>query len=357
MPNQEITKNKLPRLDFIDALRGIAVLGVVMIHTWGVFRLLGPHTASFVDWGSSGVKLFFIISAFTIFLSLNNRKEKSFKGYFTRRFFRIAPLFYIILLINFILLNSKDYHNLIAKLFFIDNFYLNWVNNQIIGVEWTIGVEMIFYIIASFLFLKIKNLKDALVFVFVTFLIPLFINIYHIYPDSPEWQLYRAFSILSHLYIFAFGICIFFLYKKYELIQEKRRIMISNICLIILMTVILFDYFGIEDKYRIIHIFYSMNLQFLLYFGLLFFASIKSFLRNLWVNIFTVYIGKISYSVYLTHLMINTIILSIFTNMNPWYLVFISFITILTISSLTYYFIEKPFIKKGNNLINKFSNI
>jgi peptidoglycan/LPS O-acetylase OafA/YrhL len=350
----------LPRLDFIDALRGIAVCGVIMIHTWGVLRGFGSHVASFIDWGSRGVQLFFIVSAFTIFLSLKNRKENSFKGFFIRRFFRIAPLFYIVLAISaffFVGFNNINWINFFAKILFIDNFYLSWATRGIIGVEWTIGVEMIFYVLAPLLFLRIKNLSTALILLCITFLTPILVFSANIFPSSTQWESYRAFSLISHFYVFIVGIVIFFLFNKFKELGLEAQTKISNVCLIFLVIFLCLDFWEIENYSKILQIIFSFHLQFLVYFTLLFFASIRSFLRIIWVNPVTIYLGKISYSLYLLHLLIYGTIIKTFTGMSLGHATIISFIMIIIVSSLTYYFIEKPFIKKGNYLAKKFATI
>lgn len=352
-------KTEIPRLYFIDALRGIAILGVIMIHTWSIFRQLGPHVASFIDWGARGVQLFFIISSFTIFFSIENRKDPNFKGYFIRRFFRIAPLFYIVMLISTFLIvgfNNTDWPLFFFKIFFIENFNPYWVNHGIIGVEWTIGVEMIFYAFVPFLFLKIKKLGSAFLVFFITFFIPLILYNTGIYPVSPEWNLYKAFSFISHFYIFILGIIIYFLFNKFQSLKETYQVKISNLCLFLLIFLLLLDIAGIENYSKILKGIFSIHLNYLLYFSLLFFASIKSFVRNVWVNPITIYIGKISFSAYLLHRMVNLFITSHFLKMNPYSLTILSFITIILISSISYFFIEKPFIKLGNSIAKKFNN-
>ena len=96
--------NKNIRFDGIDALRGIAVSGVVLYH---FFVLLGfginPMFPYIHTFGSLGVPLFFIISGYLIYRSVeNNINSKGYtKGvvnYLLHRFFRIAPAYYINLL-------------------------------------------------------------------------------------------------------------------------------------------------------------------------------------------------------------------------------------------------------------------
>ena len=64
---------KLKRLDFLDALRGLAAAYVVVYH---MILLPDPHLAT-PEWaskvahaGGSGVMLFFVISAFSLYYTM-----------------------------------------------------------------------------------------------------------------------------------------------------------------------------------------------------------------------------------------------------------------------------------------------
>ena len=87
------------KLRYIDALRGIAILAVMMVHTshHGANNYNDLFRSMFNE-GARGVQLFYLASAFTLFLSYNYRKEKENHvagNFFIRRFFRIAPMYYI----------------------------------------------------------------------------------------------------------------------------------------------------------------------------------------------------------------------------------------------------------------------
>jgi peptidoglycan/LPS O-acetylase OafA/YrhL len=85
-----------PRYEFVDALRGIAVLGVVALHTTQNFH--ATRIEPLLSLGECGVQLFYIVSAFSLCLSLDQRSRNErhpFINYAIRRFFRIAPLFYL----------------------------------------------------------------------------------------------------------------------------------------------------------------------------------------------------------------------------------------------------------------------
>lgn len=73
---------------YIDALRGIAVLAVIMVHC-GKYGLnhYPDLFYSIINTGGRGVQLFFVASAFTLFFSLNNAKSTINQNYnfFIRR--------------------------------------------------------------------------------------------------------------------------------------------------------------------------------------------------------------------------------------------------------------------------------
>lgn len=89
----------MKKLDYIDALRGLAILGVIMVHTNQYGRSIGPNIfAKITAMGERGVQLFYLASAFTLFLSFKNRSRKEIfpiRNFFIRRFFRIAPMYYM----------------------------------------------------------------------------------------------------------------------------------------------------------------------------------------------------------------------------------------------------------------------
>lgn len=64
-------KNNL-HLNYIDALRGIAILLVVIVHTSESIKNLNPSLIKFLSFGQLGVQLFFVLSAYTLCLSYSS---------------------------------------------------------------------------------------------------------------------------------------------------------------------------------------------------------------------------------------------------------------------------------------------
>jgi peptidoglycan/LPS O-acetylase OafA/YrhL len=98
------------KLHYVDMLRGLAILGVLLVHSLSGMTAAGLDKLPLhLDWlmsaGRHGVELFFVVSAFTLFRSMHNRVEQEhmpIRRYFLRRFFRIAPVYYFVLIVIYV---------------------------------------------------------------------------------------------------------------------------------------------------------------------------------------------------------------------------------------------------------------
>ncbi|MCW3053864.1 MAG: hypothetical protein JWN14_3034 [Chthonomonadales bacterium] len=118
LPNASLTQQAArpsteptPRLEFIDGLRALAMLMVLLFHTWafsGGWHLdipLGHHKFnlfSVFSIGHIGVSLFLVLSGFCLywpFVKGGKRREMSLKDFAVKRCRRILPPYYIALLL------------------------------------------------------------------------------------------------------------------------------------------------------------------------------------------------------------------------------------------------------------------
>ena len=152
---------------WVDALRGIAILGVVCCHCfydrmpWFICHL---NVAQWVMSGRFGVQLFFVASAFTLAWSWNRRKSECHptKNFLIRRFCRIAPLYFAGILayammsfcfqngLHGITAGAYTPQSVAANLFFIHG-WLPFAMNNVVPGGWSIGVEMSFYLLVPWL--------------------------------------------------------------------------------------------------------------------------------------------------------------------------------------------------------------
>ncbi|MFT9296220.1 MAG: hypothetical protein ABF544_10880, partial [Acetobacter orientalis] len=93
--------------------------------------------------GTMGVELFFVISSFSLCLSMAGHQKEKYPlvGFALRRFFRIAPLFYVMILsTNFFNPAGFPYNwkTILANIFFIFNFFPGYgFQTSIVLPGWT----------------------------------------------------------------------------------------------------------------------------------------------------------------------------------------------------------------------------
>lgn len=142
--------------DFVTGLRAIAACMVIAIHT-GAFRDLGWIGGNVTDMGRTGVYAFFVIAGFSVAATF--RRAQDFPVYITRRFFRIAPLYFLVVIAAFFFIRqgvigipawgqqfktAYDAYNLMMHLTFLS--FLDYrIANSILTVEWTLPIEVFWY--------------------------------------------------------------------------------------------------------------------------------------------------------------------------------------------------------------------
>lgn len=352
------------KLHFVDSIRGIAVLLVILVHASQYVTGLPPIANKLLAQGSRGVLLFYIASAFTLFLSLNNRKEENYLSYFIRRFFRIAPLYFLAILVYLVANGLGPRYwlgdqievtvaNIISHFFFLNGVNPYWINS-IIGVEWSVAVEMMFYLFVPLLFSKIKSLQQAMVFLGVavgfSFGMNLVFSNAELITDERLWADYLTIWFPHQLPIFALGITFFFLWKegsiKNSILQLFSNKKIMKVCLLMLCFSMVLIEKNITFIFGVIFLFYSYYL---------FTKQPKVFVNNI-----LGYVGKISYSVYLTHFLILKLTNSLFAgSLDGWpilkliMIVSTSLLLTVCISAITYRCIELPGMGLGRAVIKR----
>ncbi len=380
-------KEVKPRYPYLDALRGIAVMLVIMHHT----TIFMVHSSSNILYriageGARGVQIFYIVSALTLFMSLST---SSFSGkkieqikFFIRRFFRIAPMFYFTILIFTIIgflfpfwktALSLDFNtiSLLSSLTFTNNFFPQYMNSIVPG-QWSVAIEMLFYLIVPILFLRIKNLRDAKRYFIWALILASLIEFFlpALLPSnvSENVKIFLFYTLPIQIPTFILGFIAFFLLhddnKENKDSTQKQEffhlLLIVLLCEIIFFTLKLF-FFGIVDISLITPRIYVQSVLFL---GLVILFS-NGYLSLLQNKVFQ-YVGKLSYSVYLVQFIsfmlitknnIYPAIAVYFGNAYVEYIILsIGAIALsVLISSITFKYIEMPGQKLGSYLSKRYT--
>ena len=343
--------SKLKYKKEIDGLRSIAVISVILYHSQ-----INLWNNQYLEGGFIGVDIFFTISGYLIssliFIEINNTKKFSFKNFYIKRIKRILPAFLVVTITTsfyaYKILLPIEYVQYIKSLLlssiFLSNYFF-YFSNITYGVEtafhipllhtWSLSVEEQFYIIFPlFSFFAYKFFKKYLLNILITFFfLSFFLYLYFASINysltfyTLQFRLWEiiAGSILAYLNIYKD--------KSYG-IRCCQNLSIVGFFLIILPIIFYRNNF-------LINIF-----PFLSVLGtclVIFFSKKNNYVNKILTLKPLVFIGLISYSLYLWHYPIF-----VFRKLiNPQSFNSIEkFIIIFILSVITYYIVERPFRKQ-----------
>jgi peptidoglycan/LPS O-acetylase OafA/YrhL len=309
-----------------------------------------------------GVQLFYVLSAFTLFLS-QHKRDADPSAFFRRRYLRIAPLYYVAIVyyvgqlayaqhttvITFIEQNTT---NILANVFLIHGLNPVWINSIIPG-GWSVGIEVLFYALVPYLFTRITSLNRAVLFTSYALLFGFCLTALLVNSSIPGLQADYLFYYLPYqLPVFGCGIIAYFLIVRndYQISAHAGLIAFGTLAFMLISKRLSYRY-DLELPHTL-HFFGSIG------FVLLLVGLAK---RPVWllVNRVTCYVGKVSYSAYLTHFgvlfWLNQFmprelvpVRNLATNVLNFHLKFLVIVLVTVgVSTITYQLIEKPTLQLG----------
>ena len=361
----------------LNGIRFFAALMVIVTHIEGFRNKLGlPNYNKFTAFlGKQGVNIFFVLSGFLItYLILEELKKTKFldiKKFYIRRVLRIWPLYFLILILGYFVFPNSFYptyfpnptesyltEKLLLNVFFLPNLVLYCFGSYFAtGVLWSVGVEEQFYLIWPWFYKKIHSYSSIIKA--IIFLIVLKIFILVIWEFAGNFYFLKVISKLMSHDVILIG-CLFGSYlhstKSRKIIYSKVTIVLSIIFIIMLLAVKLllrFDDMGVLNSffglcYGVIIVNISTNPNF----------SIK--LEHPVLN----YLGRISYGIYMYHSIFIALGIFLFKKIllegdfvGSLILYLFTVISTLIVSTLSYNYFEKPFIRfKEKFMIVKSTN-
>ncbi len=354
--------NQLNYIKTLDGIRFYSILGVMLAH-W----IHSSITYTF----AMGVIVFFVLSGYLITRILLVTKEKYpnevplrlFKTFYIRRSLRIFPIYFLTIVI-FYLANLPDVKaNIIWLLtftvnikYFLDNSFYGGI-----GHLWSLSVEEQFYIFYPFL---IFGIKRKYVLPSLVFMVTLGLMSRMVLFITGSGLVSQATFTLSAFDSLAIGGILAYL----ELYHRDFLVKIISqhkwswlVVLVLFLLCYAFFAYGLQ---KMDTIFSAYNLVFgrflisLLTFYLIANAVLglnKNF-KQYFENEYVVFLGKISYGMYLYHLFVQRVIDYLLAHnqllaiKNQYLLFVIYFSTTVIVSTLSWHIIEAPM----NNLKSKF---
>lgn len=358
------------------------ILGLNGLRAISFLLLFGLHTG-YLQFGWVGVQFFFVLSGYLITGILLRMKEKLpvkeyFLKFYSRRFFRIFPLYYFYLLLILgvatWLLSVSYKPNIMrtiidqmwyAVMYVYDFFsaYQGFVPSRFLDHLWSLSVEEQFYIFWPLLIFLVPEKSLKKLFLAGIIVGPIFrIIMFFIYQSGSIESLRDPAALaiyplpFSHVDAFTFGAYI----TRFPIpnARKKFKYLLVAIPLIGLTT----QYLSTGSLGSMSALGYPVTMpngyQYLWAYTLLnyWFAVIvycvvheKMFVKFLeWPPL--QYIGKISYGLYIYHYPVIWFVgrirdLDFVKELTPLLIALLSFVATVAIASLSYFALEEPFLK------------
>ncbi|BAH42398.1 conserved hypothetical membrane protein [Brevibacillus brevis NBRC 100599] len=362
------------RIKELDSIRGLAAITVVIGH----FCLMLPSLPDSIKFsplrflwaGGEAVIIFYVLSGFVLSMAIYHSKT-NYWGYLIKRFVRIYIPYYVWIFITFALFilfspyevtGLRDWYydkwqgpitglDIINHLVLLNNFFSDNYN----PVIWSLAQEMRISIVFPLLFLLFykQSWKKTILLAMSFSFISIFLNILHI---GKAEGFYNGYADTLHFTsMFMVGMLLFKhqeeLVRLYRNMKKlKRRLLITLGVILYLYstglllisrsdTMFLLKDWGVVIGVSILIIMAMSNLK------------VKAILNK---SVF-VYLGEISYSIYLCHFPIMMVLFKLLYTKIPISLLFLLCVTTaILFSSVSYHFIEKNCIKWAKQRTIKF---
>ena len=317
----------------LDLLRGISGYGVAICH-FHAFYFQSSHYEYF---SFLFVEFFFVLSGFVLYPQLieviNNNKNLII--FYKRRWLRTIPLYIFCLTLISFTFDELFTINFFKYLFFIQDFFPNFISNQYYPVVWSLAIEEFFYLIFPILiiFFGKKNLLLKL----ITLLISIYI-LKIIFISEFDSNFYRTGTI------FRFDAILLGFLTRFFVMKVNNKILLFSLLSFSLLIFGLFEESIInESEDNITKFFFVLGIQIISLITLLTFINFEKFITNMKIKKVFSLISKQTYSVYLFHLILIHLMIKI--DYSGYFSTIIYCLLLFFTSSMLYYFLELPFLK------------
>lgn len=309
------------RLQALDSLRGIAAISVVIYH-YSKFWSENNEFYTMFSWGYTGVMLFFMISGFVIFMSVS--KSKDSVSFLLKRFSRLYPTFWFCMILSAIVVWTfgLEDREVSFKDFLINFTMIPKVFGAVPvdGVYWTLIYEFFFYVFIALL-IRLNLVNRPLVWI-IPWLILCFLRAQFGFLSGPlTWILnlnYGPFFIAGILFY---------------LIKFNGKNNLINHALLLACFIIYWISRKSDQEVMVVAIYFAV-------FYLFTYNKAEIIVSNV-----TLWLGNISFSLYLLHQNIGYIILNTFKAYNFTNLALPLFVALafsLILATLVHQLVEKP---------------
>ncbi|MBB2494411.1 acyltransferase family protein [Aquipseudomonas ullengensis] len=298
----------------LEALRGWAILLVVMFHYFGILTSDGaaglPEGSSLwlrvVAAGNTGVSLFFVLSGFLLtqpfILAMRNGERVGIGSFYSARVLRVVPLYYCAILVAWLVSSSGSALKALVFIpvgFDIFPFSVPW---------WSLCTEMQFYLLLPWLMLTLQYRAGRYL---LTAACVIWFTLHCYYFFQPRWlnneeTTWLRSSLFGRGSAFMVGAvcCWFYMGRGFLWLSASMKSgMLLSLVLLASLLQLLQWYGSVGQTQALMRMPLYHSLEALLWGGILLCCLCwQGKIRQLLLNPLFSHFGTISYSLYLIHL-------------------------------------------------------
>lgn len=328
------------RIYNLDYLRGLAAFSIMIYHYF-LFTYGKPDASTVLGrLGIYGVSVFYILSGLTLFLAYKNRmnNKRELGEFFVKRIFRIFPLLWLATIATLLLYDGlPTMQNIFLNFSGLFGF-VAWDQNIATGA-WSIGNELVFYLVFPLFFFLMRLHKLAMVALLAGFF-ALYLW-FAFRSDATIWSVYT--NPLNQVFLFAAGFVMGWISKNIN--QAIVFILLSIGGLLFGLLPVTGEQMSLVAGWnRIIF----TGICILICFS--FFKLTKELPQI--IDLPLRWLGKVSYSLYLLHPLVYSFMAHFIST--GLILALVSGVITLFWSHVTFNLFEKPFVKMGGKIKLKF---
>lgn len=331
---------------YLDGVRGLSILLVAVSH--GGLGHVVP--------GGLGVTIFFFISGYliTTLLLKEMREHDTVKlgDFYMRRLWRLMPALVIYIFLSLLVYvafkQSIDIQELLSSTFYFSNYYNIFVGYEPLAgtfspysVLWSLAIEEHFYLFFAPLMAFVRTRRFLIVSITMMLISPLIVRGLVTHAAATNFsENYTYYATDARIDSIAYGCLLAIIgYKK---TSWKN----SNFVVILALTGLLFTLTYRDVYFRQVIRYSVQGVCLYFIFGELIYSKEIEWLRRILSVRLMVFVGKLSYSLYLYHWIALTLMIAYLGRVQAtvaWQIGY--WVLSFGLAALSYYFVERPTLK------------